>query len=355
MACNLTLSGLLGTLKSTFRIDKLTVDASALTVARTVNVPDKAGTLAMTSDITALLPTGTRLVFAQAAAPTGWTQIVDDGATNRMLRVVNTAGAGVAGSDSPISCSVVASHTHGFTSGNASATHTHTTTTGNASATHTHSGTSGGASANHTHTGTSGGISANHYHAGTTSGHNVDHAHYITTGTVSSDHTHTFSSTLGTHNHTQDAHGHALNMKSAAGFAGGAYTLYIPGTPSAGNTANATPTNNAASAGTASGTTSGISANHTHAGWTGGVNTDHSHTYSTGWVSSDHTHTTTTGGHSVDHTHTTTTGTESVTHTHTGTSGTESAVHTHSGITNANGSAANWTPRYIDTIICSKN
>ena len=52
MASNLTLSGLLGTLKSTFRINKLTLDASALSVARTVNVPDKTGTLAMTSDIT---------------------------------------------------------------------------------------------------------------------------------------------------------------------------------------------------------------------------------------------------------------------------------------------------------------
>ena len=69
--------------------------------------------------------TGTRLPFAQAASPTGWTQDVTDNATNRMLRVVNTAGNGIAGTDSPILNSSVPSHTHIFT-GSALAAHTHT-------------------------------------------------------------------------------------------------------------------------------------------------------------------------------------------------------------------------------------
>lgn len=76
----------------------------------------------------AMMPAGTRIPFAQAAAPTGWTQDTSDNATNRMLRVVNTAGGGVAGSDSPILNNVVPSHTHTVTTGgmSANATHTHT-------------------------------------------------------------------------------------------------------------------------------------------------------------------------------------------------------------------------------------
>jgi hypothetical protein len=68
---------------------------------------------------------GTRMPFAQAAAPTGWTQDTTDNATNRMLRVVNTTGGGVAGTNSPILNNAVPSHTHVFT-GSALAAHTHT-------------------------------------------------------------------------------------------------------------------------------------------------------------------------------------------------------------------------------------
>ena len=68
---------------------------------------------------------GTRMPFAQATAPTGWTQDTSDNATNRMLRVVNTTGNGIGGSASPILNNVVSSHTHTFT-GNAMGAHTHT-------------------------------------------------------------------------------------------------------------------------------------------------------------------------------------------------------------------------------------
>jgi hypothetical protein len=69
---------------------------------------------------------GTRMPFAQAAAPTGWTQDTTDNANNRMLRVVNTAGNGVAGTDSPIvNSTTMVAHTHTFT-GSALAAHTHT-------------------------------------------------------------------------------------------------------------------------------------------------------------------------------------------------------------------------------------
>ena len=68
---------------------------------------------------------GTRMPFAQAAAPTGWTQDTTDNATNRMLRVVNTTGNGIGGSASPILNNTVPSHTHVFT-GSALGNHTHT-------------------------------------------------------------------------------------------------------------------------------------------------------------------------------------------------------------------------------------
>ena len=70
-------------------------------------------------------PSGTRMPFAQASAPTGWTQDTSDNANNRMLRVINSAGGGVGGSDSPIvNSTTMVAHTHTFT-GSALAAHTH--------------------------------------------------------------------------------------------------------------------------------------------------------------------------------------------------------------------------------------
>lgn len=134
--------------------------------------------------VTFAFATGTRLPFAQSAAPTGWTQDVSDNATNRMLRVVNTAGNGIGGSASPILNNVVPAHTHGFTTGNVSADHAHavsdpghTHTTGRSSVL----GSSAGSGSNFAGTnfmsyasGSSvtgislGGISANHTHSGST-------------------------------------------------------------------------------------------------------------------------------------------------------------------------------------------
>ena len=158
-------------------------------------------TAASAAQIGALgFPAGTKMPFAQAAAPTGWTQDTTDSATNRMLRVVNTAGGGVGGSSSPILNNVVPAHTHGFSTGTVSADHAHSGSTGGRSAAHTHTTTvtykdssslsnpsfvvggkstdpygsitashaSGTESADHAHGFTAWGISANHTHAGTT-------------------------------------------------------------------------------------------------------------------------------------------------------------------------------------------
>jgi hypothetical protein len=66
---------------------------------------------------------GTRLMFAQAFAPTGWIRVTDDSANNRMLRVVSTGGGGTGGSADPTFNNVVPSHTHSFSTGNVSSGH----------------------------------------------------------------------------------------------------------------------------------------------------------------------------------------------------------------------------------------
>lgn len=76
---------------------------------------------------------GTRLMFAQAEAPTGWTRVTDDSANNRMLRVVSSGGGLTGGSASPILNDVVPAHTHSFTTGgtNTDTNHLHGYTASN--------------------------------------------------------------------------------------------------------------------------------------------------------------------------------------------------------------------------------
>ena len=149
---------------------------------------------------------GTRLAFAQASAPTGWTQDTSDNADNRMFRVVNTTGGSVGGSYSPILNNVVPAHTHGITTGTESADHAHGGNTGYVSNDHAHvfggddqvasqggfgvdsgfdydaiSNTSGGGVRMYTY-----GITANHYHGFSTDGRNAAHTHSGTTDNGSS-------------------------------------------------------------------------------------------------------------------------------------------------------------------------
>jgi hypothetical protein len=136
----------------------------------------------------AMIPAGTRMVFAQAAAPSGWTKVTTW--ANHMLRVVSGTGGGSFTGDSPILNNTVPSHTHGFTSGVESANHTHTFTT-SAAADHVHSynannssaqtaqsqgggitvgvvGANTGAAGAHSHTGTTANDTGSHTHSGTT-------------------------------------------------------------------------------------------------------------------------------------------------------------------------------------------
>ena len=122
-------------------------------------------TVALASVGASAFAAGTKMLFRQTAAPTGWTK--DTTYNNYMLRVV-TGTISQGGSHSPILMDKVPSHTHTFTSGNQSASHTHTyndmaqlydatagvntnpdpsgfgqvKNTGTQSANHTHSGTS---------------------------------------------------------------------------------------------------------------------------------------------------------------------------------------------------------------------
>jgi len=143
-------------------------------------------------------PSGTRIPFAQAAAPTGWTQDTSDNANNRMLRVVSSAGNGVGGTSSPVLNNVVPAHTHSFTTGNVSADHSHYV-----------AGYTGGQTADHSHTAPSspglgqGAAGPNTVQqSGSTHqtyGTSNDHAHYFAAQSsgASGNHTHSGSTDNG--------------------------------------------------------------------------------------------------------------------------------------------------------------
>jgi hypothetical protein len=71
-----------------------------------------------------IFPTGTKMSFFQAAAPTGWTQDVTN--NDAMLRVVSTAGGGTGGVHSPILNNLVPSHTHTVSGSTTGGSHEHT-------------------------------------------------------------------------------------------------------------------------------------------------------------------------------------------------------------------------------------
>ena len=75
-------------------------------------------------------PSGTKMVFAQAAAPTGWTQDITN--NDKALRVVSGAGGGIGGTHG-LSSPPSTSHTHtgpSHTHGTPSHSHTHTLSAG---------------------------------------------------------------------------------------------------------------------------------------------------------------------------------------------------------------------------------
>lgn len=83
-----------------------------------------------------LIPTGTVMVFYQAAAPTGWTQVTTQ--NDKALRVVSSAGGGSGGTNA---MSAGLSHSHTVASHTHTISHEHTTPLGSV-------GPSGGANVN---------------------------------------------------------------------------------------------------------------------------------------------------------------------------------------------------------------
>jgi hypothetical protein len=215
----ITRDGLLGAVASIpMGNNKITGLANGVASTDAVNLSQMTVAIAVVNAaiapaVAALLPAGTCMPFAQAAAPTGWTQDFTDNANNRMLRVVNVAGGGVGGSSDPILNNVVPAHSHGYsgTSSNVSSDHTHSfnVNSGTESATHTHN------DSGHTHAqiGSTAGdgptnvasvlTSPNDLNVATGIGYaalgtqTANHYHNVAgnTGGISANHTHTYSGT----------------------------------------------------------------------------------------------------------------------------------------------------------------
>ena len=77
-----------------------------------------------------LIPATTRMLFAQAAPPSGWTLVTAGDVNSRMIRVVTSGGGSTGGSDSPILNNKVPSHNHVATSVVTDPGHRHTSANG---------------------------------------------------------------------------------------------------------------------------------------------------------------------------------------------------------------------------------
>lgn len=174
-------------------------------------------------------PAGTRMLFQQTTAPTGWTKITDH--NDKALRVVSgTAGSGgtvaftTAFSSQNVGATAITaaqmpSHTHGFSGTTSAVSNDHT---------HSFTGTGGtSTNGNHTHNISNGGSIVSFGAGGNlsvTSGSNSngagiaasgDHSHTVTvsgtTGGISANHTHTYSGTT-TGAGSDQTHTHSLDI-----------------------------------------------------------------------------------------------------------------------------------------------
>lgn len=162
---------------------------------------------------------GTRWVFVQTAAPTGWTKDTSASLDNRALRLVNGAvGSGgtvafeTAFASQAVAGSVVNTAAAGTIGGTALTTanlpsHTHTFTT-STSSTHTHTLPNGGSSESVGFPGGGGGPAVDDSNGATST--DGDHSHTGTTNATGSGATHTHSFTGNSHGHTFT--GNAINL-----------------------------------------------------------------------------------------------------------------------------------------------
>jgi len=141
----------------------VTLQEPAVAGTTVLDLPATSGTVALTSQITAAFDAGTRLIFAQTAAPTGWTKDTTN-YNNHALRVVTGAAStggsvdfttafasGLTDNAVTLSTSQMPAHTHSETTlgaGNAYAASPFCGNVGNAAST---TGSAGGGGS-HTHT-----------------------------------------------------------------------------------------------------------------------------------------------------------------------------------------------------------
>jgi len=106
-----------------------------------------------------LIPPGSKMLFYQASAPTGWTKLTTD--NNKTLRVVSGSGGGSGGTNT---------FTSAFSERSVPVP------------THNHNANAGDQSANHSHGGEAVDANANHTHGGNANFQNVPHNHGINAG-----------------------------------------------------------------------------------------------------------------------------------------------------------------------------
>ena len=112
-----------------------------------------------------VFPATTKMVFAQAAAPTGWTQ---DATDDSMMRVVSSSGGGTGGSVSPIATHVHTTAGHALTIGQMPA-HTHTVPKGPTTAAGSYLSNTNTTTSNVTSSSTGSGNSHSHGNTGASS------------------------------------------------------------------------------------------------------------------------------------------------------------------------------------------
>ena len=106
-----------------------------------------------------LIPPGSKMLFYQASAPTGWTKLTTD--NNKTLRVVSGSGGGSGGTNT---------FTSAFSERSVPVP------------THNHNANAGDQTANHSHGGEAVSANANHSHGGNANFQNVPHNHGINAG-----------------------------------------------------------------------------------------------------------------------------------------------------------------------------
>jgi hypothetical protein len=183
-----------------------------------------------------LIPAGTKMVFYQDTAPTGWT--IDNTLDDKLVYITKGSAAGGQTGGAVHSTGTWTQPNHTHTTANSDVTvpaHTHTfsATSGNASADHSHtySGSTDAESA-HTHLYTeptgggsigAGGVTPNAQQRNTGAGSAHKHSFSGTTSEESANHNHAVSGTsdstgsgTGTHSHTVNASATANTWRPAA-------------------------------------------------------------------------------------------------------------------------------------------